>query len=100
MPIMRSPGSHKARARRPRGAVKVAREQALPSGRSVLLKLTGAAEELEVRSPQGDVEVRITLSDQGPVVHLRGARLELEAPDTIALNCRHLEVNTEDSTLL
>jgi hypothetical protein len=77
-----------------------ARERLLPSGRSVVLKVTSAGEELEVRSPGGAVEVRITLSESGPVVHLSGARLELEAPDTVALHCRRLEVNTEESTHL
>ncbi len=76
------------------------RERPLPSGRSVVIRVTGAAEELEVRSPGGAVEVRITLTDQGPVVRLSGARLELEAADNIALHCRRLEVNTTESTHL
>jgi hypothetical protein len=75
-------------------------ERSLPSGRSVVLKVTGEGEELEVRSPSGAVEVRITLSASGSVVHLSGARLELEAVDTVALNCRRLEVNTAESTQL
>ena len=76
------------------------RVRLLPSGRSVVLKVTSAGDELEVRSPGGTVEVRILLSDTGPVVHLSGARLELEAPDTVALRCRRLEVTTEESTHL
>ena len=62
------------------------RERSLPSGRSVVVKVTKAGEELQVRSPSGEVEVRITLGDNGPVVHLSGGRLELEALDTIALD--------------
>jgi hypothetical protein len=77
-----------------------AQERFLPSGRSVLVKVTSAGEELQVRSPQGEVEVRITLGEGGPVVHLSGARLELETPDTIALNCRRLELNTAESIQL
>ncbi len=76
------------------------RERSLPSGRSVVLKATSAGEELEVRAPGGTVEVRIVLGDSGPVVHLSGARLELEAPDTVAFHCRRLEVNTEEGTHL
>ena len=74
-----------------------AQERFLPSGRSVLVKVTSAGEELQVRSPQGEVEVRITLGEAGPVVHLSGARLELQSPDTVALHCRRLEVNTAES---
>ncbi len=80
--------------------VPATRERSLPSGRSVVLKVTGAGEELEVRSPAGAVEVRIVLGDGGPVVHLSGARLELEAPDTVAFHCRRLEVNTQEGTHL
>jgi len=74
------------------------REQLLPSGRSVVLKVAGAQEELEVRSPAGDLEVRITLTDQGAVISLHGGRLELASPDTVALRCRHLEINTAEGT--
>jgi len=75
-------------------------ERTLPSGRSVVLRVDNAREEFEIRSPQGEVEVRITLTEAGPVVTLRGARLELEASDTVAINCRRLEVNTVESTRL
>ena len=72
------------------------RGQALPSGRTIILKVSEAGEELQIRSAAGHIEVRITLGDAGPVVRLSGARLELEAPHTIAFQCRQLEVNTED----
>ena len=75
-------------------------EKSLPSGRSVVVRVDGGREELEVRSPQGDVEVRITLTDAGPVVCLRGARLELESPEAVAINCRKFEVNTQEGTAL
>jgi hypothetical protein len=72
------------------------RGQVLPSGRTITLKVSEAGEELQIRSATGHIEVCITLGDAGPVVRLSGARLELEAPHTIALHCRRLEVNTED----
>jgi hypothetical protein len=72
----------------------------LPSGRSVVLKIGDGCEALEVRSPGGDVEVRITLTDQGTVVSLRGGRLQMESADAVALNCRRLEVVTTEGTAL
>ncbi len=77
-----------------------ARQRLLPSGRSVVVKVTDEGEELQVRSPGGAVEVRITFGADGPVVRLSGARLELEAVDTVAVQCRRLEVNTQDSIQL
>ena len=64
----------------------------LPSGRSVVLKIGDGCEDLEVRSPAGDVEVRISLTDQGAVVSLRGGQLQMESADAVTLNCRRLEV--------
>jgi hypothetical protein len=62
--------------------------------------VTDAGEDLQVRSPSGELEVHICLTEDGPVVHLRSARLELDALEAVALNCRRLEVNTEESTRL
>jgi len=78
--------------------VEAGRDRLLPSGRSVVLKLAGNREELEVRSPAGDVEVRITLTDQGAVVSLQGGRLEMASPDTVALIARRVEINSTEGT--
>jgi phage gp45-like len=67
----------------------------LPSGRSVIVRVHGGAEELEVRSPAGAVEVRITLGEDGPVIHLSAARLELAAADIVAVRCRRFDVRAE-----
>lgn len=80
--------------------VAAAAERVLPSGRSVVVRLSGRNEELEIRSPRGEVEVCITLTDAGPVVKLRGARLELESPDAVAIACRRFEVQTTEGTRL
>lgn len=69
----------------------------LPSGRSVVVKVVGDTEELEIRSPQGEVEVHITLTETGPVVKLSGARLELTSPAGVAINCPKFEVNATES---
>jgi hypothetical protein len=70
-------------------------EQRLPSGRCVLIRPADDGEELEVRSPEGEVEVRILLTAQGPVLRLRGVRLELEAEQTVAVRCGRFEVRAE-----
>jgi hypothetical protein len=72
----------------------------LPSGRSVVVRLAAGAEELEIRSPRGEVEVRIVLTETGPVVRLSGARLELDAAETVAVRCRRFEVRAEEDICL
>src|SRR5580704_14457370 len=68
--------------------------RALPSGRSLVLRTGGAGEEIEIRGAGGEVELRITLTDAGPVVSIRGARVEIEAPD-VAFRCRSVGVDAE-----
>ena len=70
----------------------------LPSGRRIVFARAGADEAVEIYSPGDDLEVRITLTADGPVVSLRGARLEMEATEEIKLACRRLEVKTEEGT--
>src|SRR4051812_44908532 len=68
----------------------------LPSGRSVVLRIVGTNEELEVRSPSGETELRVVLTDQGPVLRLSGVRLELEAAETVSVRCRNFEVDASE----
>jgi hypothetical protein len=72
----------------------------LPSGRTVLVRVDGRGEAIEVRSATGEMELRIALTDQGPVLSLRGARLEIDAADTVAVNCRRFEVRTTGGVML
>ena len=53
-------------------------------------------ETLEVVSPSGDVEVGIRLTPEGPVLKLRGARLEIDSTETVAINCRRFELNADE----
>ncbi len=74
-------------------------ERRLPSGRSVVMRVEGGGEAVEIRSFKGDVEVRIVLTDAGPVVSLRGARLEVESPE-IAFRCRTFDVEASERVSL
>jgi hypothetical protein len=72
----------------------------LPSGRSVLLRVADGREELEVRGPEGAVELVVLLTADGPVVRLSGARLELESLDAVAVRCRRFEVEAAEAAHL
>ena len=74
-------------------------ERRLPSGQSLVLRADGAGEDLEIRSARGELEIRITLTEAGPVVSLRGARLEVESPD-VAFRCRTFDVQATESLTL
>jgi hypothetical protein len=72
----------------------------LPSGRTVVIHSAGRREEIEIRSATGEMEVRIALTDQGPVLSLRGARLEIDSSDTVAVKCRNFELQTSEGLQL
>jgi hypothetical protein len=69
----------------------------LPSGRKVGVSLDVGGESLEVYSPSGQLEVRIDLTDAGPLVRLVGARLELEATDTVSVKARNFVVEATEA---
>lgn len=70
----------------------------LQSGREVrVTRDAGSGESLEVRGPGGEVELRVRLTDDGPVLRLEGPRIELSATDLLKLECRRFELDaTED----
>lgn len=74
-------------------------ERSLPSGRSFSLKADAGGEQLEIRSPAGELEVSIVLGPDGPVVKLRGARLEVDSPE-IALRCKTFDVQASEEIRL
>jgi hypothetical protein len=66
-------------------------ERTLPSGRTLVLRIGSAGEDIEIRSAGGDLDLRITLTDAGPVVALRSARVEVDTAD-VAFRCRDFDV--------
>jgi hypothetical protein len=66
----------------------------------VVVKVRGECEELEIRDAEGQAEVCVSLTADGPVVRVRGGRLELDAIDTVAVRCQRFEVHTSESTEL
>jgi phage gp45-like len=68
----------------------------LPSGRSVILRIGPEGEELEIRSPEGQSELRICLAESGPVVYLRSGSVNLEATEDVAIDCRRFAVRAAE----
>jgi len=74
--------------------------QKLPSGRDLILHLNQDQEVIEVRSADGMLELRISLTPSGPVVQLRGGRLEIDSTDAVKVNCDKFEVNAKNGIAL
>lgn len=68
-------------------------ELQLRSGRTV--KVDPTTETVELRAPNGEIELRITLTDDGPVLHARAAKLELDAEQDVSVKCRDFKVEAQ-----
>lgn len=75
-------------------------ERPLPSGRMLVVRVGEEGEQLEVRDREGGLELSINLTEAGPVVRIRAARIALESPETISLQCRRFEVETTEAVQL
>jgi len=75
-------------------------ERPLPSGRTLTVRVGAEGEELEVRDRGGGLELSISLTEAGPMVRIRAARIALESPETISLQCRRFEVETTEAVQL
>jgi hypothetical protein len=64
----------------------------LASGRSLEITGEAAGERIQVRSAEGDILVSIRLTDEGPVLSLAAASLEIAAAKTLALSCETLRI--------
>ena len=66
-------------------------ELQLSGGRKLVV---GGDDRLEIRSDGGELELSITITEAGPVVKLKAARLELESSEDIAVSCRDFRLDT------
>ena len=68
----------------------------LPSGTTLTVRAGTDGEEINLRTAGGTLELKIRLTEDGPVLSLKGATLEIEATDRVAVNCREFSVHAEE----
>ena len=71
----------------------VERTAPLETGRRVLIRNGSDAQTVEVRGPDGLVEVQIVITPQGPVVKLTAGRLEIATTEDVDISCRTFKVH-------
>lgn len=82
------------RTRPPAPEAPAARPLPLPSGRAVACSVEDGLEQVSLLGPTGELEVRVTFTERGPVLHVRAVDLVLEARDEVAIRCGRLRVET------
>lgn len=68
------------------------REVYLRDGRKLVVQEEGGESLVEVRSASGMLEVRIRLTEQGPVLQMDSARLQLKASEAVEIESARVEI--------
>lgn len=76
------------------------REIYLREGRTLSVEQTGSDELVEVRSSSGQLELRIKLTDDGPVLQMESVRLELKASEAVEIESRRVEIKATETLQL
>src|SRR4051812_24249036 len=73
------------------------REIYLREGRTLRVEKTGSDELVEIRSSSGMVELRIRLTEEGPVLQMESARLQLKASESVEIESKRIEIRATES---
>jgi hypothetical protein len=68
----------------------------LRRGRTAVVSAEGIDEVLEIRSDGGAVELRIKLTEAGPVLQVEGVKLDIKAAEEISLESKKLSVAADE----
>jgi hypothetical protein len=71
----------------------------LQRGRTLLVDTTGDDDLVELRAPSGTVEIRLRITDDGPVLELESVRLALRAARSIDVDAPEFSVSADEITL-
>lgn len=76
------------------------KEITLKSGRRISAKSAKDHDILEIRESDGQMIIKMRLTDKGPEMIVKGARLELKSSESIALKTKKLEIDAEESAAI
>lgn len=68
------------------------REVYLRDGRKLVLSEQGGEQLVEIKNGSGMLEVRIRLTDAGPVLQMEAARLQLKATEAVEIESARVEI--------
>jgi hypothetical protein len=69
-----------------------ARAIRLPSQRRVVAEATAEGDRIRIESPNGEVELTVTMTEAGPLLRFRAADLALSTSGDVAIDCQRFDV--------
>jgi hypothetical protein len=76
------------------------REIYLREGRTLSIEEAGTGELVEIRSSSGQVELRIKLTEEGPVLQMESVRLQLKATEAVEIASPRVEIKATETLQL
>jgi hypothetical protein len=76
------------------------REVYLRNGRRLIVSEQGGDQLVEIRGESGMVEVKILLTEQGPVLQMESVRLSLKASESVAIESKRVDIVATDALSL
>lgn len=55
---------------------------------------------VEFRSPSGMLELRVRLTEEGPVLQVEGVKVAVKAAETVSVECKTFEVRAEEKVTI
>jgi NADPH-dependent glutamate synthase beta subunit-like oxidoreductase len=69
------------------------REVSLRDGRRLVLSEQGNDQLVEIRSESGMLEVRIQLTEAGPVLQMEAVRMQLKAQESVQIEAKRVDIS-------
>ena len=76
------------------------RQVYLRDGRTLSVSGQGQDELVEIHASSGQLELRIKLTEQGPVLQMEGVRLSLKASESVEIETKQFTVRAEESAVV
>lgn len=76
------------------------REVYLRDGRTLVVKEDGPDQLVEIRAESGMVELRIKLTEQGPVLQMEAVRMQLKASEVVQIEAPKVEIQGTEQLAL
>jgi phage gp45-like len=74
-----------------------AREVYLRGGRTLVIGEQGNDQMVEIRSESGMLELRIVLTEQGPVLQMESAKLSLKASESVEIESKSVAIKASET---
>ena len=72
----------------------------LESGRQVMVHSSEKDELIEIAESDGEIIMKVRMTDDGPVISVSGAHLELKSTETIALEAKKIKIKAKDKVVV